>query len=82
MKHQRAITDVEAEALTEAFEAIGKIRRRNGFTLRDVMVAMKSDHRTAIKLMQLLERIGALSRSGGGPGEALVWTKTGRVFDE
>lgn len=79
MKHQRQITDGEAEALTEAFEAIGKIRRPNGFTLRDVMTAMGSDHRTAIKLMQLLERVGALVRSGGGPGEALVWTKTGKL---
>lgn len=62
--------------LEEAVATLGKLPKRKPITVAKVMSTLRVDTRTAIRLLTALERIELLERSGGEPGECLLWSRT------
>lgn len=70
--------DDEWLALDDLRASYRKMPAAKPFTAAHLMKEARADHRTVVRLLMSLTASGHLEQSGGGPGEAILWTKNRR----
>ena len=71
----RPPTVEEIAIIESATRALAKLPKRKPITVAYVMKVLGEDTRTSVRFLRILEEAGLLIRSGGGPGQPLLWNR-------